>query len=54
MKEKRDKLWGEITVRVLSSDAGHKVEVRDTGVGMSKSFLPAHFSTSARAITTLR
>jgi hypothetical protein len=43
IKEKRDKSWGEITVSLLSSDAGPKVEVQDTGVGMSEELLTGPF-----------
>jgi hypothetical protein len=43
IKENRDQSWGEITVRLLSSDAEHRVEVRDTGVGMSEELLTGPF-----------
>lgn len=39
IKEGRDRSWGGITVRLVSSGGEHKVEVQDTGLGMSEELL---------------
>ena len=43
IKEGRDKAWGQIAVRLLGSDTEQKIEVRDTGVGMSSELLVGPF-----------
>ena len=43
IKERRDKSWGEITVRLTTSPSGEVVEVQDTGLGMSAELLSGAF-----------
>ncbi|MGO9462674.1 MAG: ATP-binding protein [Isosphaeraceae bacterium] len=42
-KEQRGKSWGEITVRLTSSEAGQVIEVHDSGLGMSAELLTGPF-----------
>ena len=43
IKENRGKSWGEITVRSSTSDHGQKIEIQDTGLGMSTELLSGPF-----------
>ncbi|MGO9809617.1 MAG: ATP-binding protein [Isosphaeraceae bacterium] len=43
IKENRDESWGAITVRLLSIGDKQKVEVHDTGLGMSEELLAGPF-----------
>jgi len=43
IQEGRPKRWGEITVRLISADSGHEIEVWDTGLGMSAELLAGPF-----------
>lgn len=43
IKERREKSWGEITVRLRTSETGAELEVEDTGLGMSAELLTGPF-----------
>jgi hypothetical protein len=43
LKEDREETWGEIVVRLVDDGSGQRIEVQDSGVGMSEELLAGPF-----------